>query len=137
MDKSQKREYTLIRIEERCAAMSELYRKMQMFLGDQQRLMERMAGRLDLWEECVSLFPGEEILDEMDAALQAGEMNAFYGMVHRLKGNLANFGFESAAELAMEVLTALKKDNLAEVKERYLQLRAIYGQIVERLGDSK
>ncbi len=117
--------------------MSELYRKMQMFLGDQQKLMERMAGRLDLWEECVSLFPRGEILDEMDAALQGGDTNAFYGAVHRLKGNLANFGFDSAAELAMEVLAALKEDNLAKAKESYAQLRAVYGQIAERLGDAE
>lgn len=117
--------------------MSELYRRMQMFLGDQQKLMERMAGRLDLWEECVGLFPREEILDEMDAALQEGDTNAFYGIVHRLKGNLANFGFDSAAELAMEVLGALKEDNIAEAKEGYLRLRAAYGQILERLGDAE
>ncbi len=117
--------------------MSELYRKMQMFLGDEQKLMERMAGRLDLWEECVSLFPKEEILDEMDAALQRGDTKAFYGGVHRLKGNLANFGFDSAAELAMEVLAALKEDNLTKAKESYSQLRNVYGQIAERLGDEE
>ena len=137
MDKLKKREYTLIRIEERCAVMSELYRKMQDFLGDQQRLMERMAGRLDLWEECVGLFPREEILDEMDAALQAGDTNALYGAVHRLKGNLANFGFDSAAELAMKVLSALKENEPEKVKEGYLQLRTIYAQIAERLGDAE
>ena len=117
--------------------MSELYRKMQMFLGDQQKLMDRMAGRLDLWEECVSLFPRKEILDEMDAALQAEDMSAFYGGIHRLKGNLANFGFDGAAELAMEVLAALKEDNPAKAKESYLQLREVYGHIAERLGDAE
>ena len=137
MDKSRKKEYTLIRIKERCAVMSELYRKMQMFLGDEQKLMERMAGRLDLWEECVSLFPREEILDEMDAALESGDMKQFYGAVHRLKGNLANFGFDPAAGQAMAVLAALREDNLAEAKERYLQLRIAYGQIAERLGDAE
>lgn len=137
MDKLKKREYTLIRIEERCAVMSELYRKMQDFLGDEQKLMERMAGRLDLWEECVGLFPRGEILEEMDAALQAGDTNALYGAVHRLKGNLANFGFDSAAELAMKVLAALKEDDLVTAKEGYRQLRTIYAQIAERLGDAE
>ena len=117
--------------------MSELYRKMQCFLGDEQKLMERMAGRLDLWEECVGLFPRGEILEEMDAALQAGDTNALYGAVHRLKGNLANFGFDSAAELAMKVLAALKEDDLVTAKEGYLQLRTIYAQIAERLGDAE
>lgn len=137
MDKLQKREYTLIRIEKRCTVMSELYRKMQCFLGDEQKLMERMAGRLDLWEECVGFFPREEILDEMDAALQAGDTKQFYGIVHRLKGNLANFGFDSAADSAMGVLAALRENNITEAKERYLQLRTVYEQIAERLGDAE
>ncbi len=137
MDKSSKREYTLIRIKERCTVMSELYRKMQCFLGDEQKLMERMAGRLDLWEECVSLFPREEILYEMDTALQSGDTKQFYGAVHRLKGNLANFGFDSAAEQAMAVLAALREDNLAEAEDGYLRLKTIYGQIAERLGDAE
>ena len=117
--------------------MSELYRKMQEFLGDQHKLMERMAGRLDLWEECVSLFPREEIIEEMDAALQREDTDMLYGAVHRLKGNLANFGFDSAAELAMKVLEALRTDNIAETKERYMKLRGIYGQIVERLREAE
>ena len=117
--------------------MSELYHKMQEFLGDEQKLMERMAGRLDLWEECVSLFPRKEILDEMDTALREGDTTAFYGLVHRLKGNLANFGFDSAAELAMEVLTALKAENSVKVKEGYFKLRTAYGKIAERLGDAE
>ncbi len=117
--------------------MSELYQKMQSFLGDEQKLMERMAGRLDLWEECVSLFPREEILVEIDEALQEEDMKAFYGGVHRLKGNLANFGFDSAAESAMVVLAALKEENFVKAKENYVQLRKVYGQIVERLGDTE
>ena len=137
MDKSLKKEYTLIRIEERCAVMSELYRKMQSFLGDEQKIMERMAGRLDLWEECVSLFPGEEILDEMDAAWQAEDTDAFYGAVHRLKGNLANFGFDPAAELATAVLAALKEKDMSKAEEAYLRLKVTYGKIAERLGDTE
>lgn len=117
--------------------MSELYRKMQMFLGDEQKLMERMAGRLDLWEECVMLFPGNEILEVMDTALQTGDWTGFYGAVHRLKGNLTNFGFDPAAELAMEVLAALKEEDFVKVKESYSCLRTVYGQIAERLGEVK
>ena len=117
--------------------MSELYHKMRMFLGDEQKLMERMAGRLDLWEECVSLFPRKEILAEMDVALQLGDTKQFYGMVHRLKGNLSNFGFDSAAEQAMAVLAALREDNMAETEKRYLQLKTIYEQIAERLDDKE
>lgn len=117
--------------------MSELYRKMQCFLGDEQKLMERMAGRLDLWEECVMLFPRGEIIDEMDAALQAGDAKRFYGEVHRLKGNLANFGFEDAAECAMEVLAALKQDDTERATQLYAELRRVYTQITERLGDAE
>lgn len=117
--------------------MSELYRRMQCFLGDEQKLMERMAGRLDLWEECVGLFPREEILEEMDAAIRSEDMNAFYGGVHRLKGNLANFGFEAAAECAMEVLAAIKQHDTERATLIYEELRRMYTQIIERLGDAE
>ncbi len=137
MDKTGKKEYTLIIIKKRCTVVSGLYRKMQMFLGDEQKLIERMAGRLDLWEECVALFPGKEILWEADEALQAEDRKAFYGLIHRLKGNLANFGFDAAAEQAMAVLTAVREENTEEIRNRYLQFRAAYGQIAERLGDAE
>lgn len=116
---------------------SELYSKMQPFLGDEQRLMQRMAGRLDLWEECVRLFPGKEIIDEMDGAMEKGDMAAFYKVVHRLKGNLANFGFDGAAETAMAVLQALKEQDASRTKQYYTNLREEYLQMIERIGETE
>lgn len=115
--------------------MSELYSKMHPFLGDEQKLIQRMAGQMDLWEECVRLFPREELIEEMDVALREENAKAFYGAVHRLKGNLANFGFDAAAETAMDVLRALREENAALAKERYGKLREEYLQIIERLDD--
>ena len=115
--------------------MSELYSRMQPFLGDEMALIERMAGQMDLWEECVGLFPGEEIIAEMDAALQARDEKTFYGTVHRLKGNLANFGFDCAAGTAMAVLQALKENDWEQAKVWYEKLREEYRQIIERIGD--
>ena len=117
--------------------MSELYSRMQPFLGDETALIERMAGRMDLWEECVRLFPGEEIIGEMDAALKEGDGKAFYGLVHRLKGNLANFGIDAAAGKAMAVLQALKESDLEQAKAWYGKLREEYRQIIERIGDAE
>lgn len=117
--------------------MSDLYRRMQPFIGDEQQLVQRMAGQMDLWEECVRLFPGEEIIEEMDGALQAGDETTFYKTVHRLKGNLANFGFDGAAGTATEVLQALKEGNRDLATERYTELREEYSRIIERLGDAE
>ncbi len=117
--------------------MSELYKRMQPFIGDEQQLMARMAGQMSLWEECVALFPGEEIIEEMDAALRAADEKRFYGSVHRLKGNLANFGFDSAAGKAMGVLQALKEQDLSRAKQWYTELRSEYIQIIERIGDAE
>lgn len=117
--------------------MSELYGKMQSFLGDKEKLFERMAGRMDLWEECVLLFPREEIINEMETALQTEDETAFYGTVHRLKGNLANFGFDSAAEKAMAVLRAIKEKNVIERNRYYTELREAYMQIIERIGGTE
>ena len=87
--------------------MSELYKRLNPFLGDKQKLIERMAGRMDLWEECVLLFPGPELIEKIDDALCREDSVFLYQEVHRLKGNLANFGFDRAAEKALAVLQAI------------------------------
>ncbi len=117
--------------------MSDLYRRMQPFIGDEQQLVQRMAGQMDLWEECVRLFPREEIIEEMDGALREADEKTFYGVVHRLKGNLANFGFDDAAGTATTVLQALKEGNRDLATERYAKLREEYSRIIERLGDAE
>lgn len=114
---------------------SELYRKLQPFLGDEQKLFQRMVGQMDLWEECVKLFPGYEAIEEMDDALQGEDDTALYKAVHRLKGNLANFGFDRAAEKAMLILQALKEHNEALLRQTYPELRDEYLQIIERIGE--
>lgn len=117
--------------------MSELYRKMQPFLGDEQQLMHRMAGRMDLWEECVRLFPREEIVAEMDEAVETGDDTALYKTVHRLKGNLANFGFDAAAGHAMAILQALKEEKREQAVVWYGKLRGEYLQMIERMVEAK
>lgn len=122
---------------ERYTLMSNLYRRMQTFIGDEQQLIARMAGQMSLWEECVLLFPREEIIREMDAALAARDEKAFYGTVHRLKGNLANFGFDYAASKALAVLQALKEQDWNTAQVQYEQLKEEYIQIIERIGDAE
>ena len=117
--------------------MSELYMRMQPFLGDRTELLQRMAGRLDLWEECVLLFPKEEIIEEMDEAKKNGDEAALYATVHRLKGNLANFGFDKAAATAMELLAAIKNKESLRIAELYPKLRETYIQIIERIGEAE
>lgn len=114
-----------------------LFQKMRPFLGDEDRLLQRMAGRLDLWEECVLLFPREEIIKEMDRALEDGALSVLYSLVHRLKGNLANFGFDHAANEAMNVLAAIKEEEIGKLDLCYRDLREEYLQIIERLGDDE
>ncbi len=115
--------------------MPELYQKMLPFLGDLETLFQRMAGKMDLWEECVFLFPREEIIAETDAAFRSGDDTALYGTVHRLKGNLANFGFDSAARKAMGLLAAIKEADKEKMTVWYAELKEEYLQIVERIGE--
>lgn len=117
--------------------MSDLYRRMQPFIGDEQQLIDRMAGQMSLWEECVRLFPGQELIEELDATLAVRDEKGFYGGVHRLKGNLANFGFDSAAAKAMAVLQALKAQDWAAAETWYRELREVYIQMIERIGDAE
>ena len=115
----------------------ELYNRMRPYLGDESALMDRMAGRMDLWEECVLLFPGEELLREMEAALQREEYAALYASVHKLKGNLANFGFDAAAELAIRLLGAIKASDIPEIKRCHSELAKTYREIIERIGEAE
>ena len=114
-----------------------LYEKMQPFLGDEQELCRRMAGRMDLWEECVRLFPGVEIVEEMERALEKEDFSGFYATVHRLKGNLANFGFDGAAEKAANTLRAVKEADYTQAKLYYIELKEEYLQLTERIGEAE
>lgn len=114
-----------------------LFEKMQPFLGDKQELFRRMAGQMDLWEECVRLFPGAEIVEEMDAALEAEDFSGFYAVVHRLKGNLANFGFDGTAEMATNTLRAVKEADYTQVRLYYRELKEEYLRITERIGEAE
>ncbi len=114
-----------------------LYARMIPYLGDEKKLSERMAGRLDLWEECVRLFPGEEVVKEMDEALERRDFRGLHACVHRLKGNLANFGFERAAEKAEELLLHIKEKDVSQIRRKYKGLREEYLQIIERIGENE
>lgn len=115
--------------------MGTLYSRMKPFLGNEEKLIERMAGHLDLWEECVRLFPKEEIIRAMDCALEREDYAELYRQVHRLKGNLANFGFDAAAEKAVKVLEFIKEKQTMQIQEAYPELRETYSAIIERIGD--
>lgn len=112
-----------------------LFERMRPFLGDLQKLYQRMAGQMELWEECVRLFPGEEVLEEADRAVRERKYQDLYVTVHRLKGNLANFGFDKAAETAMAVLAAIKAGDDEQADIQYKELKAEYIQIIERIGE--
>lgn len=114
-----------------------LFERMRPFLGDLQKLYERMAGQMELWEECVMLFPGKEILEETDRAVREANYKDLYATVHRLKGNLANFGFDGAAESAMAVLAAIKAEEYEQAEELYEKLKETYIQIAERIGEAE
>lgn len=115
--------------------METLYSRMKPWLGEEKQLLERMAGRLDVWEECVRLFPREEIIAAADRALEEKDDARLYGEVHRLKGNLANFGFDVLAREAEAVLAAIREKSAAQVGEHYRRLRDGYLKLIERIGD--
>lgn len=115
----------------------DLYNKMRPYLGDERALMERMAGRMDLWEECVLLFPREEVLHEMEAALQREDYAALYASVHKIKGNLANFGFDAPAELAIKLLGGIKASDVPKIRQLYSELTQTYKDIIERIGEAE
>ncbi len=115
----------------------ELYNKLRPYLGDERALMERMAGRMDLWEECVLLFPREELLREMETAMRQEDYATLYASVHKLKGNLANFGFDAAADLAIKLLGAIKASDVSEIRQWHSELAETYKEIIERMDEAE
>ncbi|MCH5273202.1 MAG: Hpt domain-containing protein [Lachnospiraceae bacterium] len=113
-----------------------LYVKMMPYLEEEERLLERMAGHLDLWEECVRIFSKEEIVEKMDKALEEKDFQAFQAYVHRLKGSLANFGFERAARKATEILRMIEEKDTEQILCQYGNLREEYVQIIERIKEA-
>lgn len=114
-----------------------LYARLIPYLGDREKLLERMAGRLDLWEECIRLFPKEKMIEKTDKALKENDFSTFLVYIHRLKGNLANFGFERASEKAAEVLLMIEKGDMRQIYCRYGSLREEYLQIIERIREAE
>lgn len=109
------------------------------WIGDPVLLRERMANRMDLWEECVRLLPGTDFLDETDRLFALGRQKELWELIHRLKGDLAHFGFDGPAGMAAELCALLKTgvSDAAEIKEKYGLLRDRYLQIVERIRVTK
>lgn len=94
-----------------------------------------MAGHMELWEECVRLLPGEEFFTETDAMLCPEAKEALWKQLHRLKGNLAHFGFDRTAAMAAELCMLLRKEKAGflAIQERYQDLKTEYLRIVERI----
>ena len=117
----------------------DLLERMKPFLEDEEILSERFAGRMDLWEKCVRMFPKEDLVPSMDEALFNKDMESFRGFVHRLKGNLANFGFEKAAKKASMLMEMLLREtpDLSLVQKGYSEFREGYCQILKEIKVSK
>ena len=137
IDKSGKREYTIIEIIVRCVVEHLLYTKLQPFLVDEKSLTERMGGQMSLWEECVRLFPREEIIEDMNLALRKEDFTSLYALTHRLKGNLANFGFGQTSEKAADLMCAIREKDILRINSRYEVLKEEYLQIIGRIGEVK
>lgn len=112
-----------------------LFEELLPWIEHPEILKERMAGRIDLWEECVRLLPKTEFWEETDRLFSMEKYTDVWERIHRIKGDLAHFGFEEPAGMAAELCSLLKEgvSEATKIKEKYCLLRDRYLQILERI----
>jgi len=72
---------------------------------DRTALLERLGGDLELFQEITGLFREDcpKILSEIRCAVQGADATALERAAHTLKGCVANFGAQAAAQAALNL----------------------------------
>ena len=74
------------------------------------------------------------MLDEIQTAVSAGEVEGFRRAAHSLKSNANTFGATSLAELAKELENMARENNL-NIEGRLLVLRNSYEEVAKELEE--
>jgi CheY-like chemotaxis protein/HPt (histidine-containing phosphotransfer) domain-containing protein len=95
------------------------------FDGDRDFLME-------MFKEYKDHLPGR--LQELDAALQAGDANRLARLAHNLKGVSLNFSAEAVADIALKLEEIGKREDLTDASTLVSQLRTEVGRLQDYLN---
>ena len=95
--------------------------------------LKQMSGA-DFINELIDAFLEEapKMIQSMQTAVAAGDVESFRRNAHSLKSNAYTFGAPELAALAKE-LELLAKENNLDVAEKFAALREALGKVVEEL----
>ena len=85
---------------------------------DPQLLVERCLGNLDLVQRLLTRYmdSGSHDCQQLEAALQVGDLATIATIAHRLKGSSATIGSQRMTDLAALIETASRTNDVAELE---------------------
>jgi HPt (histidine-containing phosphotransfer) domain-containing protein len=98
---------------------------------DRQVALSRVGGDTELLREIAVLFLSElpTTLEEIRAAIQAGDAESLERSAHGLKGAVANFGARAAVDAAFRLETIGRSRNLADASAAFVALEETLGKL--------
>jgi two-component system, sensor histidine kinase and response regulator len=109
---------------------------------DLAALMDRLAGDRELLQELVGLYFDDEqtLIDEVAAAISAGDAARVARSAHTLKGSVGNFCAAAAHGAAAALETAAREGRMGEVSALFSRLVAELDKVrsaLRSLADGK
>ena len=95
--------------------------------------LKQMSGT-DFINELIDAFleDAPHMIQDMQTAAVAGDVESFRRNAHSLKSNAFTFGAHELGELARELETMGKENNL-DIGNRFAVLNEVFGKVVEEL----
>ena len=100
--------------------------------------LKQMSGA-EFINELIDTFleDSPKLIEEMESALKANNVDSFRRAAHSLKSNAATFGASELFALAKELEMLGKENRLNEIGDRLKALEESYESVREELGELK
>ncbi|MBT4761693.1 MAG: Hpt domain-containing protein [Bdellovibrionaceae bacterium] len=91
---------------------------------DKEQFLNLIEGDKELFITLLDLFKKDwpSLIEQLEKAMDSGQLNSVEQVSHRLKGNLRNFYAHQAAEKAMSFEVAGRENDLGSVKGKVGEL---------------
>jgi len=97
---------------------------------------ERLGGDEELLREIAAMFVTEcpAMLEEIQGAIQTGDVKLLHRSAHSMKGLVSNFGAETAYELSLALETKGKQGDLIDAEVTFQMLKAELERVTRVIG---
>ena len=100
-------------------------------------VLDRLGGDVGLLREITAIFLAEypDLLAQIGEAIRQGKARDVERSAHTLKGAVANFGFSSATDAALQLELIGRRGRLAEAPAAFEALLACFDELQPLLTD--